>query len=131
MNLRLTLPAIQLLYIYRCRYTENSPVDLVLMNELSKLSGPSLHFHSSLYERNFVTLSKALNGWNPKRESHLQKILQLMMNLVSDVKQIFFRLKNNPDIGWRRPCMTGNSPRLKPKQTRRYWHTRCVAILIS
>lgn len=48
-NTGLSLPATQLLYIYRMYYPEQEPVDRRVVSQLTGLPGGRLHFHSSLY----------------------------------------------------------------------------------
>ena len=53
-NPRLSLPAIQLLYIYRTQFPVSAPTDKALIKVLQELDGPALRYHSSLFQRCFL-----------------------------------------------------------------------------
>lgn len=48
-NVSLSLPAIQLLYVYRTQFPTLQPADDSLVRKLGELSGPALRFHSKLF----------------------------------------------------------------------------------
>ena len=52
-NERLSLPAVRLLYLYRKRHPQMRAEDRLLVEQLAKLQGPPLRFHSSLFKRKF------------------------------------------------------------------------------
>ncbi|MEP5567047.1 MAG: hypothetical protein ABJN62_04370 [Halioglobus sp.] len=52
-NTRLSLPSVQLLYMYRKYYPEISVLDSGLIRALGCLSGPAFRYHSSLFLKNY------------------------------------------------------------------------------
>lgn len=65
-NTALSLPATQLLYVYRKFYPDSDPIDRRVVAQLSGLPGERLRFHSSLYARIHSPDSDALRRFEER-----------------------------------------------------------------